>query len=47
MEGKIETINKIASKSIDTILLNGNKPDRLYDVLIGKSTKCTVVRGGD
>ena len=46
MEGKIETIKNIAKLGIDTILLNGNKPNRLYHVMVGKSTKSTVVYGG-
>lgn len=46
MEGKIETIKNIAKLGIDTILLNGNKPNRLYQVMIGEDTKSTVVYGG-
>jgi len=46
MGGKINIIKNIAKLGIDTILLNGNKPDRLYKVLIGKNTTCTIVRGG-
>lgn len=46
MEGKIDTIKNIARKGIDTVLLNGNKHNRLYDVLVGKDTKCTIVYGG-
>ena len=45
MEGKIETIKKIANLGVDTVLLNGNKPDRLYKVLVGEKTKSTIVRG--
>lgn len=45
MGGKISTIKKIASFGIDTILLNGNKPDRLYEVLIGKKAKSTIIHG--
>ena len=46
MEGKIETIKDVAKLGIDTILLNGNKPNRLYQVMIGKDTKSTIVYGG-
>jgi isopentenyl phosphate kinase len=46
MEGKIDTIKNIARKGIDTVLLNGNKPNRLYSVLVGEDTKCTIVCGG-
>ena len=45
MEGKIDTIKNIARKGIDTVLLNGNKPNRLYSVLVGEDTKCTIVCG--
>jgi isopentenyl phosphate kinase len=43
MKGKIDTIKNIASFGVDTVLLNGNKPDRLYKVLVGEKTKCTIV----
>ena len=46
MEGKIDTIKNIARDGIDTILLNGNKHNRLYSVLVGEDTKCTIVYGG-
>ena len=46
MEGKIDTIKTIAKLGIDTVLLNGNKPDRLYHMLAGKEVKGTIVRGG-
>jgi len=45
MEGKIETIKNISQLNIDTILLNGNINNRLFDTLIGKKTKNTVVYG--
>ena len=45
MKGKIDTIKNVANLGFDTILLNGNKPDRLYKVLIGEKTKCTIVNG--
>ena len=45
MGGKIETIRIISKLGIDTILLNGNKPDRLYKVLVGEDTKSTIVYG--
>ena len=47
MEGKLRRIREIAKLGIDTILVNGNKPERLYDILHGKSTKSTVVKGCD
>jgi len=43
MEGKIQMIHQIVNNGSNTILLNGNKPDRLYDVLQGTKTICTVV----
>ncbi len=46
MQGKIKTIKKIAKAGIDTVLLNGNKPDRLFKVLIGEKTRCTNISGG-
>jgi isopentenyl phosphate kinase len=46
MQGKINTIKKIAELGTDTILLNGNKPDRLFKVLIGEKTRCTNISGG-
>jgi isopentenyl phosphate kinase len=45
MRGKIKTIKKISELGIDTILLNGNKPERLYKVLIGEGVKSTIVYG--
>lgn len=43
MKGKIDTIRNIAYLGVDSVLLNGNKPDRLYKVLVGAKTKCTIV----
>jgi len=45
MGGKIETIKNIAKLGINTVLLNGNKPDRLFKVLIGKDTRSTTIYG--
>jgi isopentenyl phosphate kinase len=45
MSGKIKTIKKISNLGIDTILLNGNKPERLYKALIGEDTKVSIVYG--
>jgi isopentenyl phosphate kinase len=45
MGGKINTIKKISKLGIDTILLNGNKPDRLYKMLIEEYTKSTIIYG--
>jgi isopentenyl phosphate kinase len=46
MGGKIDVIKNIAEFGIDTVLVNGNKPDRLYKILHGENTKCTIVYGG-
>ena len=45
MQGKIETIKNISKLNIDTILLNGNINNRLYDTLVGKNTKRSLVYG--
>ena len=45
MQGKIETIKSISRLGIDTVLLNGNINNRLYDTLVGKKTKNTFVIG--
>lgn len=45
MGGKIETIKKISKLGIDIILLNGNKPDRLYKTLNGEDTLSTIING--
>lgn len=45
MAGKIKTIKEISKIGIDTILLNGNKPDLLYKVLVGEEAKKTIVYG--
>jgi isopentenyl phosphate kinase len=45
MFGKIETIKKISTFGIDTILLNGSKDNRLYETLVGKSTISTLIPG--
>jgi isopentenyl phosphate kinase len=45
MQGKINTIREITRLNIDTILLNGNKPERLYKALIGEKIKGTIVYG--
>jgi isopentenyl phosphate kinase len=45
MEGKIKTIKNISEAGVDTVLVNGNKPDRLYKVLIGVETKNTIIYG--
>jgi len=44
MEGKLQVIKTIAHDNIDSILLNGNKPDCLYDVLVGNKTKHTLIK---
>lgn len=45
MKGKIETIKSIANLGIDTILLNGNKDNRLYNTLVGKDAVSTLIYG--
>jgi isopentenyl phosphate kinase len=45
MGGKIASIKYLAELGIDTILLNGNKPDRLYKVLMGENVISTKVFG--
>lgn len=45
MKGKIETIKNITKNGTDVVLLNGNKPDRLYRILVGEKTKHTIVYG--
>jgi isopentenyl phosphate kinase len=45
MKGKINTIKHIAHEGIDTILLNGNIHNRLYDTLKGKKVRSTIIYG--
>jgi isopentenyl phosphate kinase len=45
MEGKINIIKKIAELGIDTILLNGNKPERLYGAMQKNKIIGTIVQG--
>jgi len=45
MEGKIRTIQHIARSGVDTVLLNGNVHNRLYDTLKGKQARYTLVHG--
>ncbi len=45
MEGKLRTIQHIARHGVDTVLLNGNIHNRLYDTLKGKKTKHTIIHG--
>ena len=45
MKGKMDAVKNIAKIGVDTVLLNGNKPDRLYNVLVDKETKCTILCG--
>ena len=45
MEGKIYMIQKIAKLGIDTILLNGNKPERLYGAIVENKLIGTIVQG--
>lgn len=45
MQGKIETIASIAKLGIDTIVINGNIHNRLFDTLTGKKTLSTYIYG--
>jgi isopentenyl phosphate kinase len=45
MKGKLYTIKQIARVGVDTILLNGNIHNRLYDTLKGKKVKHTIIQG--
>jgi isopentenyl phosphate kinase len=45
MEGKLKTIQNIAKNGVDTVLLNGNVHNRLFDTLKGKKTKSTLIHG--
>jgi isopentenyl phosphate kinase len=45
MSGKIASIKYISNLGIETVLLNGNKPERLYKVLVGENTISTIVTG--
>jgi isopentenyl phosphate kinase len=45
MKGKLNTIKQIARVGVDTILLNGNIHNRLYDTLEGKKVKHTIIQG--
>lgn len=45
MGGKVDTIRKICKTGINTVLLNGNKPDRIYKALIGIDTISTIIYG--
>ncbi len=45
MKGKIHTIKQIAKTGADTIILNGNIHNRLYDTLKGKKVRSTIVYG--
>ena len=46
MGGKINAIKIIARLGIKTILVNGNKPDRLYKVLVKENAPSTIIYGG-
>ena len=46
MKGKIDTIKKIAGFGVDTFMVNGKIPDRLYKTLIGEETRGTKISGG-
>lgn len=43
MAGKLDTIQKLAQLHLNTVLINGNHPRRLLDVLKGNQTKQTLI----
>jgi isopentenyl phosphate kinase len=45
MYGKINVIQRICKLGIDSILLNGNYENRLYNTIMGKPVKGTIVCG--
>jgi len=45
MKGKIYTIKQIAKTGAETILVNGNIHNRLFDTLKGKKVRSTIVYG--
>lgn len=45
MTGKLQTIQLLAKKGVQTTLVNGNIHNRVYDILTGKKTRCTVIPG--
>ena len=45
MIGKIATIKNIANMGIETVMVNGNIDNRLYNTMIGNETKHTVILG--
>jgi len=46
MGGKIDAIKNIAKLGINIILVNGNKPDRLFKVLVEENAPSTIISGG-
>ena len=46
MGGKIDAIKTIAKLGVNTILVNGNKPDRVYKVLVEENALSTIIYGG-
>jgi len=46
MGGKLSVIKTIANQGIDTMLVNGNKPERIYRLLVGEEAKHTLIHGG-
>ncbi len=47
MEGKLSVIKTIANQGIDTLLVNGNKPERVYQLLVGEEAIHTRIHGGN
>ena len=45
MAGKILTIKNIVKNNKETFLVNGNKQDRLYKLLVGEKTISTIIKG--
>ena len=46
MGGKLDAIKTIAKLGMNTILVNGNKPDRLYKLLVEENAQSTIIYGG-
>jgi len=46
MGGKLDAVKTITKLGINTILVNGNKPDRLYNVLVEENARSTIIYGG-
>lgn len=45
MRGKINVIKEISRNGFNTVLVNGNKPDRVYKLLVGEDAISTTIHG--